>query len=217
MDNSLLLQISDSLNLINKSLTSVGGVKPFVPVIAALGGVVVGVLLNTAKDYFVNRSKNTKYMNCLNKEIEVLLNESSVSFISLLEVYDIFMTTNPLKFHKNYTPMSYVCFDKFFPDVVGGLDENDFRLITNIYSHAKTVDIYAERFLNHTHTPNENDSSRKLCDILMSLVVQLYLLCKEYINEKPLEYKDPILFIAEELKASGPYLEAYKVRVNRVS
>lgn len=210
MDNSLLLQISDSLNLINKSLTSAGGIKPFVPVIAALGGVAVGFALNTGKDYLINRSKNKKYLSCITNEIEIILNESSVSFISLLEIFDLYAKSEIIRFDRNYTPMSYICFEKFFPEVVGKLDKNKSQLISSIYSNAKAVDLYAEKLLNHTSVSDDMDSTKKLCNIVMSLVIRLYLMCKEYLDGIKIDAGNEVLFVADELKVSGPYIENIK-------
>jgi hypothetical protein len=152
MDSNLLFNISLTLNDIRDSLLSSGGVKPFIPGFFAVLGVVLGFVLNASKEALVENKNIEKYKECILIEIGIIKDECEDSLRAIFKMRDNNINTGLIGITHNYVSMSFICFDKYFPEIVKALTKEEFSTVSKLYSAAKSVDSATNNFISSLST-----------------------------------------------------------------
>lgn len=210
MDSDLLFNISLTLNGIKDSLNSSDGIKPFIPGVFAILGIILGFFLNFSKEFLSSKIMTIKYMHCINREINTLMMEAIENIEFLFETENNILEKKGDLALRSYAAMTFVCFDKFFPEVVSSLKDDEFITITKVYSTARLADNSCSTLSSLSTKHEDATEFAEKIHYLLSEFIHLYIVCDKYLNKTHDINHITHLDIALKLKIKGPYVEYLK-------
>jgi len=212
MQNDSILNIANMLDGIKTLLATPEFMKIVIQGCFTVFGVFLGVLLTMVKEVVVNRYRRNSYKLCIDSEIEILMKEAAESLRFLFKSQDHIIQYNRIDHFKSYASMSFICFDKFFPDIARYLnDAGKFRMITKIYSSARAADCSAIDFAKFDSVNGGREEFVRELDLIMSNFIHLYQQSDSYLNNSTYENELDIYTVCNKLKVQGPFFDKIKM------
>jgi hypothetical protein len=136
MDSNLLFNISLTLNDIRDSISSSGGIKPFIPVISGVAGIVLGFSLNFFKDYLGKWQENKRKLDCIGYEVSDIKVNAFYGITKCMEFYDEYTKRNNVRINI-VLPLDAVtiCFENFYTDIVTEIPHFQRDSLVKTYKH----------------------------------------------------------------------------------
>jgi len=146
--------------------------KEYLPVISAITGVVIGLFLNSLKEYITEKSRQSKYRELIRQEIELAVEDSIDLARRLTKELD--ECTSNKKLMRVYIPnLATICFEEFYPKLVVSYNSHERECINRVYNNMALINSSSTK--NYTATLGKDFSTcfNRANDIFIS-VIKLY-------------------------------------------
>lgn len=183
-------QLLDVMQVMNHSTWY----KDFLPLIAAIFGVISGLFLNSIKDLVINRVKRNKYKKLIEEELSFALEEALGLAHRVCKAIDTFQVQGNGEPWTYVGDISIVCYEEYYSKVIENYDSKQRKSIHQAYSQINFINSRATMVTTNRVSDGVAISVGNMNDLMIAIMKLYHAYINLYRNEE-LEHMSFELFL----------------------